>query len=62
MSLIVTDIKNVQPGDQIFIASQVLTVKALDGPDRIGTYDLFCLNSQGMPSQTIANGSVTIVT
>lgn len=61
MALISTDIKNVQPGDQILLASEVLTVKALDGPDYIGTYDIFCLNSQGLPSQRIANGSVTIV-
>lgn len=62
MSLIVTDMKNVQPGDHIILTSQILTVKAINGPDHIGTYDVFCLNSSGIQSQEIACGSVTIIT
>jgi hypothetical protein len=59
--LIPTAVVNVQAGDQIVVGSEIWTVKSLDGPDRIGTYDLFLTDNQGHSKLTIANGTVTLV-
>jgi hypothetical protein len=59
--LIPTPVNTVQAGDQIVMGSEVWTVKGLDGPDRIGTYDLFLLNNEGTSKVAFANGFVTLV-
>jgi hypothetical protein len=61
MSLIATEISQVQAGDQIIVESRVWTIKGFDGPDRIGTYDLYLQDDHGTPKLAIANGLVTIV-
>ena len=59
--LIPTAVNNVQAGDQIVMGSEVWTVKGLDGPDRIGTYDLFLTDNQGHSKLTFASGIVTLL-
>jgi hypothetical protein len=59
--LIPTAVHNVQAGDQIVMGAEVWTIKGLDGPDRIGTYDLFLTDNQGHSKLAIANGIVTLV-
>jgi hypothetical protein len=59
--LIPTAVNNVQAGDQIVVGSEVWTIKGLDGPDRIGTYDLFLTDNQGHDKLAFANGIVTLV-
>lgn len=61
MTLVSTEISHVQAGDQILVKAKVWTVKSLEGPDRIGTYDLYLQDEQGSPSLAIANGFVTMV-
>ena len=61
MTLVPTEIARVQAGDQILVESKVWTIKSLEGPDRIGTYDLYLQDDQGAPKVAIANGSVTMV-
>jgi hypothetical protein len=61
MSLVPTEIDRVQAGDQIVVDSKVWTIKALEGPDRIGTYDLFLQDDHGAPKIAVANGFVTMV-
>lgn len=61
MSLIPTEVSKVQAGDQIIMDSKVWTIKSFDGPDRIGTYDLYLLDDHGQSKLAIANGVVTMV-
>ena len=61
MSLVPTEISLVQPGDQIVVAAQEWHIKSFDGPDRIGTYDLYLQDDHGTPKLAIANGVVTMV-
>lgn len=61
MTLIPTDVAQIQAGDQIVVESKVWTIKGLEGPDRIGTYDLFLQNDHGEPKYAVANGFVTMV-
>ena len=35
------------PGDSIVIGNQVLTVKVVDGPDHLETYDLYLTGASG---------------
>jgi hypothetical protein len=61
MSLLLTDISKVQAGDRIIIDSRIMIIKCLDGPDRIGTYDLFLQDEHGTPAFSAVNGFVTMV-
>ena len=49
-----------QCGDEIYIAGNVKTVVAIEGPDRIGTYDVYVQDDHGNKSQEIVNGTVTL--
>jgi len=49
-----------QCGDQILVFGNVKTVVAIEGPDRIGTYDVFVQDNHGNKSQEIINGTVTL--
>lgn len=61
MTLVPTEVTAIQAGDQIVVESKVWTVKCLEGPDRIGTYDLFLQDDHGAPKVAVANGFVTMV-
>ena len=61
MTLVPTNVTAIQAGDQIVVESKVWTVKCLEGPDRIGTYDLFLQDDHGAPKFAVANGFVTMV-
>jgi hypothetical protein len=61
MTFIPTEISHVQAGDQILVQSKVWTIKCLEGPDRIGTYDLYLQDERGSGGFAIANEFVTIV-
>lgn len=53
-------VEKLQCGDQIIDAGGVKTVVAIDGPDRIGTYDVIVQDDHGHKNQVILNGTVTL--
>jgi hypothetical protein len=61
MSLVPIEISKVQAGDQIVMQSKVWTIKGFDGPDRVGTYDLYLQDDHGIPALAIASEFVTMV-
>lgn len=60
MTTVKCPVSQLQCGDQIFVAGHVKTVIGIDGPDRIGTYDVFVQDNYGHKSQEILNGTVTL--
>jgi hypothetical protein len=48
-------------GDQIVIQNNVHTVKYIDGPDRIGTYDLNVIDENGLSHIELVTDLVTII-
>jgi hypothetical protein len=53
-------VSQLQCGDQISLQGHVKTVIAIEGPDRIGTYDIYVQDEHGNKSQEILNGTVTL--
>jgi len=47
-------------GDNVVINNNTYTVKYIDGPDKIGTYDLNVIDQSGVPHIEIVTGLVTI--
>jgi hypothetical protein len=48
-------------GDQIVVNNNVHTVKYIDGPDRIGTYDVNVIDEQGNSHIELVTDLVTII-
>ena len=48
-------------GDQIVIQNNVHTVKYIDGPDRIGTYDVSVIDENGNSHIELVTDMVTII-
>ena len=48
-------------GDQIVLQNNVHTVKYIDGPDRIGTYDVNVIDEQGNSHIELVTDLVTII-
>jgi sortase (surface protein transpeptidase) len=48
-------------GDQIVLQNNVHTVKYIDGPDRIGTYDVSVIDEQGKSHIELVTELVTII-
>jgi hypothetical protein len=48
-------------GDQIVLQNNVHTVKYIDGPDRIGTYDVNVIDNQGNSHIELVTDLVTII-
>ena len=48
-------------GDQIVLQNNVHTVKYIDGPDRIGTYDVNVIDEQGKSHIELVTEMVTII-
>jgi hypothetical protein len=48
-------------GDQIVIQNNVHTVKYIDGPDRIGTYDVNVIDENGLSHIELVTDLVTII-
>jgi hypothetical protein len=48
-------------GDQIVLQNNVHTVKYIDGPDRIGTYDVNVIDQQGNSHIELVTDLVTII-
>jgi hypothetical protein len=48
-------------GDQIVIQNNVHTVKYIDGPDRIGTYDVNVIDNRGNSHIELVTDMVTII-
>jgi len=48
-------------GDQIVIQNNVHTVKYIDGPDRIGTYDVNVIDENGNSHIELVTELVTII-
>ncbi len=59
-TLVTTDASHLQFGDRVIINAKAWTVKGIEGPDNIGTYDLFLLDEDNQPGTAIVNGRVTI--
>jgi hypothetical protein len=54
--------KDLQPGDQIVTPdNHVWSVKFVDGPDRIGTFDIGLIDNQGNAKLEIVNNPVRII-
>lgn len=51
---------NVICGDNVVINNNTYIVKYIDGPDKIGTYDLNVIDQFGIPHIEIVTGLVTI--
>ena len=51
---------NVICGDNVVINNNTYTVKYIDGPDKIGFYDLNVIDQFGNPHIEIVTGLVTI--
>lgn len=48
-------------GDQIVVHNNVHTVKYIDGPDRIGTYDVSVIDERGNSHIELVTDMVTII-
>lgn len=48
-------------GDQIVLQNNVHTVKYIDGPDRIGTYDVNVIDENGFSHIELVTDLVTII-
>jgi hypothetical protein len=53
--------KHLQVGDTLVTRHQPATVVAIDGPDRIGTYDVFVQDNAGNRHMEIVTDVVTII-
>jgi hypothetical protein len=60
MTLVKAYADKVQPGDVVIQNNKALTVKYIDGPDRIGTFDFHCIDETGHDQIEIVTGLVTI--
>lgn len=47
-------------GDQVRINQHEYIVKAVNGPDRIGTYELYVIDQQGQPHLEIVSEAITL--
>lgn len=59
-TLVTTDASHLQFGDRVILNSKTWTIKAINGPDAIGTYDLYLLDDEYTAGTAIVNGRVTI--
>lgn len=59
-TLVKTYASHLQPGDALVVNNEPLTIKYIDGPDRIGTYDISVIDSLGNSHIEIVTGLVTI--
>jgi hypothetical protein len=55
-----TNVSHLQPGDLLVINNEPMTVKYIDGPDKIGTYDINVIDQYGNSHIEIVTGLVTI--
>lgn len=61
MTLVKTYADKVQCGDIVVLPNhKAVTVKYIDGPDRIGTFDFHCVDETGHDQIEIVTGLVTI--
>lgn len=60
MTLTLCDVSQIQCGDQVRIRGEIKTVVAIEGPDRIGTYEVYVQDQHGDKTQEIITGTVTL--
>lgn len=60
-TLIKVEPKHLNCGDQIVLQNNVHTVKYIDGPDRIGTYDVNVIDEFGNSHIELVTDLVTII-
>lgn len=60
MTTIKCPVSQIQCGDQILVSGTVKTVVGIEGPDRIGTYDVFVQDNHGNKSREILTETVTL--
>jgi hypothetical protein len=59
-TLVKTYVKNLQCGDNLVVNNKPFTVKYIDGPDSIGTYDVAVIDEFGNSHIELVTGVVTI--
>ena len=59
-TLVKTYASHLQPGDALIVNNEPLTIKYIDGPDHIGTYDISVVDNFGNSHIEIVTGLVTI--
>jgi hypothetical protein len=59
-TLVETYASHLQPGDLLVIKNEPVLVKYIDGPDKIGTYDINVIDQNGNSHIEIVTGLVTI--
>jgi hypothetical protein len=58
---IYTQPERLQMGDRILIRDQECTLKYVDTPDKLGTYDMYVIDSQGHDQHEIVTGLVRLL-
>ena len=60
-TLVKTYAQHVQYGDHLIVNNKEFTVKYIDGPDNIGTYNIHVNDNNGNSRVEIVTGLVTIL-
>jgi len=60
MTICKMPVASLQCGDQIIICGELKTIISLEGPDRIGTYDVTLQDNAGHKTQDILIDTVTL--
>jgi len=53
--------KSIMAGDTIVVTNEAVTVKYIDGPDRIGTYEFGVIDKSGNSHIEIVTEPVTLI-
>jgi len=53
--------ENLLTGDRVLIRDKECTLKYVDTPDKLGTYDMYVIDSHGHDQHEIVTGLVRIV-
>ena len=61
LNLVPIEASNLLFGDRVVIDGKLWTVKYIDGPDSIGTYNVYLLNDLAEANAIVVNGLITIV-
>jgi len=61
LNLVPIEASNLLFGDRVVIDGKLWTVKYIDGPDAIGTYNVYLLNDLAEANAIVVNGLITIV-
>lgn len=60
MKTLLVQPKALQPGDHVFASNKDLLIKYIDGPDKIGAYDVHGVDQTGKDQIVIVTDLVTL--